>query len=112
MSRSTAAIIVLAIALLVSNAWWLYVLVDAGVTRTYLDASLEEHKQALDQTLALLPVVARPGVSRTDVISAARHPDLKIPPFDKDGFVWVDRIGLRFSGSGQLIEASRAWSPP
>ncbi|HEU5322112.1 MAG TPA: hypothetical protein VFX28_15015 [Methylomirabilota bacterium] len=112
MSRPKAAIVVLVLALAGSNLWWLYALVDAGVTRTYMEAAFEEHRQALDQTLALLPVVARKSVSRADVISAARLPGLEIAPFEKDGFVWVGRIGLKFDETGRLVEASRAWSPP
>ncbi len=109
--RAKIAILGLGAALLVSNAWWLYRSIDEAVTRSYLNASLEENKQALDQTLALLPVVARPGLSRAEILAAAPHPQLNIPPFEKEGFVWVDRIGLKFDTAGQLVQVSTAWSP-
>jgi hypothetical protein len=105
-------IVLLVVALLGSNAWWAYRTLDAGVTQTHLGASLDDNKQALAQTLALLPVVARAGVSRSDVVAGARLPGSQDQPFEKDGFVWVGKIGLKFNEQGQLIEAARAWSPP
>jgi hypothetical protein len=111
-TRSTSAIVLLVLALVMSNLWWAYRLLDTGVTQTYMGAALDDNKQALAQTLALLPVVARPGVSRSEVLAAARSAEPSDVPFEKDGFVWVGKIGLKFNERGQLVEASRAWSPP
>ena len=46
MRRSTVAISLLTAALVVSNSWCAYCLLDAGVTHTYQSASLEESQQA------------------------------------------------------------------
>ncbi len=112
MTRSKGAIVLLAVTLVVSNLWWAYRLLDTGVTQTYIGVALDDNKQALAQTLALLPVVARPGVSRSEVLAAARPAEPSAAPFEKDGFVWVGSIGLKFNERGQLVEVSRAWSPP
>ena len=112
MTGSKLAIALLVAALLGSNLWWAFRLVDAGVTQTYTGVSLDDNKRALAQTLALLPVVARPGVSRAAVLAEARSAGPSADSFEKDGFVWVGSIGLKFNEQGQLIEASRAWSPP
>lgn len=112
MRRSTAIILLLVLLLIGSNAWWAYHAVDAGVTQTYMGVSLDDNKQALAQTLTLLPVVARPGATRADVVAAARAVGPQSEPFEKDGFFWVGKIGLKFNEHGHLVEASRAWSPP
>jgi hypothetical protein len=112
MNKAKITIIALIVALIASNALWAYRLLDTGVTLTYTGVSLQEHKEALNQTLVLLPVVAQPGITREKIISAVRLPGDTFEPFEKDGFLWVGRIGLKFDDRGQLIEASRAWSPP
>lgn len=112
MSKSKLTIVGLGVVLVVSNVWWAYRLLDAGISHTYLGTSLEDNKEALNQTLVLLPVVAQAGTSREKIISAARPAGDSIAPFEKDGFVWVGRIGLKFSNDGKLIEATRAWDPP
>jgi len=112
MSKPKLTIIGLVVVLVASNAWWAYRLLDAGISQTYLGASLEDNKEALNQTLVLLPVVAQAGISRVKIISAARPAGDSVAPFEKDGFVWVGKIGLKFNNDGKLIEATRAWDPP
>ena len=111
MGKAKIAIIVLAVALLLSNAWWAFRLFDAGVTQTYMGVNLDDHREALTQALTLLPVVARPGVTRGEVLAAARLPGDKVDAFEKDGFVWIGKIGLKFGAHGQVVEAKRAWEP-
>jgi hypothetical protein len=112
MKNQKIIIIVLVLALVASNAWWAYHLLDSGITQTYMGVSLDDNKEALRQTLAILPVVAQKGATREKIISAALMKGDKTDIFEKDGFVWVRKIGLKFNENGQLIEVSRAWSPP
>ena len=112
MSRSKFAIAVLALLLIGSNGWWAYHALDVGVTQAYQGDSLNANKKALAQMIALLPLVARPNITRAEIIAAARIPGSHPEPFEKDGFVWVEMIGMRFNEKGQLIEVTRAWSPP
>ena len=108
----TAWIVILVIALFVSNAWWMYHAVDTGYTVAYRDDSLSAHHEALAQALAILPVAARPDSTRAQVIGAARAASRSgTEPFETEGFLWVGRIGLKFSESGRVIEASPAWKP-
>jgi hypothetical protein len=109
MNKTKITIIALIVAIIASNVWWAYRLLDAGITLTYTGVSLEENKEALSQTLALLPVVAKLDVTREKIISVARLPGDTSEPFEKDGFVWVGRIGLKFNDRGHLVEVSRAW---
>jgi hypothetical protein len=112
MKKTKIIIIVLVLALVASNAWWAFHLIDAGVTQTYMGVSLEDNKEALSQALAILPAVAQKGATREKIISAALMKGDKTDVFEKDGFVWVRKIGLKFNQDGQLVEVSRAWSPP
>ena len=112
LSKIRLIIVLLTVALIASNVWWAYRLLDAGVTYNYMEVALEDNKQSLRQALALLPVVARPGVTRAEILEAAHLPEDSFAPFEKEGFVWVGKIGLKFNEQGQLVEASRAWSQP
>lgn len=112
MKKQKIIIIVLVVALVASNAWWAFRLLDSGVTLTYMGVSLEDNKEALSQTIAILPVVAQKGATREKIITAALMKSNKNDIFEKDGFVWVGKIGLKFNEHGQLVEVSRAWSPP
>ncbi|GAA5081803.1 hypothetical protein [Lysobacter panacisoli] len=104
MRKTSLAIILLSLSLVGSNAWWIYNTLDFGITHTYAMQSCEEQEQALSQALSLLPVAARPGATRDEVITAAgRGGDETV--FDKDGFTWVGRLGLRFDADGRLLEA-------
>jgi hypothetical protein len=74
----------------------------------YLGVSLEENEAAVAQLIALAPMLAR-GASKDEIIAAARSPG-DAEPFEKEGFVWVGQIGLRFGSDGRLQEVSRAWA--
>ena len=106
MSASKITIVVLAATLIASNAWWLYHTVDMGITLTYQDVSLHDTKEALDQTLAILPLVARPGASRAQVLSAAASAAQYPNSFEKDGYVWVGRLRLKFNEAGEFVDVA------
>jgi hypothetical protein len=105
MKKSTTIIIILSIALIASNAWWAYKMLDFGVSYTYQGVSLEESSQALSQSLAIIKASAAPDASRDSIIKAAEKAWSGSEPFQKEGYLWVGRLGLRFSEQGRLIEA-------
>jgi hypothetical protein len=51
-------------------------------------------------------VVAEPGATREPVLEAAGS-----EPFEKDGFVWVGHLGLRFDDDGRPLEAVPSVEP-
>jgi len=106
MRRTSIAILLLSVALVASNAWWLYRTVDSGITHTYAMQTCDEDSEALQQALSMLPVAAQPGTSRDSVIAAARRGADEVV-FEKDGFTWVGRLALRFDAQGRLLEAKR-----
>jgi hypothetical protein len=105
MKKSTVAISLLAVALVVSNAWWAYITVDTGITHTYESVSFEETQQALSQALAIINVSSSPTVTRAQIIEASEKAWSAGEPFENDGYLWVGRLGLRFNKKGKLIEA-------
>ncbi len=111
MRSTTITIVLLALLLVATNAWWAYQLFDAGVSLAYRDASVERHRLALVQALAVMPVLARPGHTRSDVLAAARAAAPEAESFEKEGYVWVGRLGLSFDPSGRRREAVPAWEP-
>lgn len=112
MGKSSLIIGVLVALLIGTNGWWAYNALDSGVTYSYAQVSLEENKQALAQSLAVIEATAEYDATRNSIIQAARAASGYPEPFEKDGYVWVGSIGLEFNSDGRLTSVSRAWSPP
>ncbi|WP_152560450.1 hypothetical protein [Arenimonas donghaensis] len=112
MSKSKVVIVLLAVLLLASNLWWAFRMLDAGVTHTYMGVSLEDNQVALAQVIAVANEASRVEATRESIVAAASQVETDIDPFEKDGYLWVGRIGLRFSDNGRLQDVVRAWSPP
>jgi len=111
-SKVTVFICALLVSLVSSNLWWAYRTLDAGVTQTYARASEEATSEALAQALAILPVVAKAGATRSQVVTAARLPSDQIEPYEKEGYVWVGQLGLKFGVQGQFEKAIAGHEAP
>jgi hypothetical protein len=110
--KTTLAISVLAVALVGSNAYWAYTLLDHGVSYSYLNDSYRTARDIARQALAVIPAAANPSASRESIIAAAKSADpTGSEPFEKDGHLWVGSIGLRFDEAGKLVGASPAVEP-
>jgi hypothetical protein len=105
-NRTKIALFLCASALIGTNAWWAYRVLDAGISQTYLRASFDTANDMLKQTLAILPVVARPDALRSEVIAAAQRVGASIDPFEKDGYTWVGLLGLKFNEQGRFVYAT------
>lgn len=104
MKRSQLGIVVLIALLIGTNAWWAYRTIDNGITQTYLKDSMEHASRGFNQTVAILPLVAR-GANRDDIVSAAKRASkLDSLPFEKDGYVFVGELGLKFDTAGKFLE--------
>ncbi|MEO7432227.1 MAG: hypothetical protein ABIR62_09400 [Dokdonella sp.] len=109
MTNSKVTIFALILALATSNGWWLYHSLDVGVVLTHQDVSLRDNREALAQVLAILPLVIHSGADRPHVLMAASGAAQHFDSFEKDGYVWVGALGLKFDDGGHLLEAVRAW---
>ena len=110
MNRSKIAILALLALLLGTNVWWAYRAFDHAVTMTYTKVSLDDHEQALDQALAIFPIVASGRESRENIIRTMETRFGLSDGFEKDGFLWIGKLGLRFDDSGKLLEVQPTWN--
>ena len=111
MTRSTIAIAVLSALLVGSNLVWAYVVLDGGVSYTYLQSSYDIARSTALQAIAVSAEVARDTATKQSVIDAAARFQPGVDPFEKEGFVWVGDIGLRFDDTGKFVEAKPAVEP-
>ena len=112
MARTKIGLLLLAATLLVSNLWWAFQLFDSGVTKSYMAVSLEDNRIALDQAIAVAKEASRADATQDSIVRAATLSGTHTEPFEKDGFLWIGRIGLKFQDDGTLQDVVRAWSPP
>lgn len=110
MNRCRISVIALIVALVVSNVWLATRVLDAGITQKYMSISYETTAELLNQTLAVLSVAAMPGVSREEVIAAAKSKGDSTAPFEKDGYIWVGQLGLQFNEQGRFVMATTSSS--
>jgi hypothetical protein len=112
MRHAAVVIAILAVLLVISNGYWLYLTIDNAITMTYrADQCALEHR-ALEQTLAILPMAARSKHDRAQIIDAARGSYDPQMIFEKGGIVWVDAVGLHFDQIGHLVGVRPSWSFP
>jgi hypothetical protein len=111
MRKTPYLIAILTVALVVTNAFWLYKVIDSGVTSSYLSDSYHEARLTALQALAILPVATRVDSSQQDVVAAAAKAGGGSDPFEKDGYTWVGYIGLKFDTNGRLVEAKPSADP-
>ena len=104
MKRSTILLSSIIVLLLASNAWFAYWGANCGVTLSYYDQQHWEDEAALDQTLAMLPVVAASPQDREAVIQAASRSSGQSASFERDGYLWVGRLGLKFGADNRLVK--------
>jgi hypothetical protein len=109
--KTTIAIIGLSSVLVLSNLYWIYTLLDAGVSYTYLEDSYRHAQSTAEQALALLPEVARSTATRQSIIDAAVRARPGVQPFEKDGYLWIDELGLQFDASGRLTDVRTSIDP-
>ena len=93
----------LLLALVLSNAWWLYAAIDEGVTHKYTDQMLYERGETAKTLAAALPTLTA-GKSRRDIVAALETASGQ-EAFEKDGATHVGWVSLVFDKTGALKEA-------
>ena len=101
-------IVILSILLLASNAFWLYQLIDSGVTLSYRDQQTYELEETRKQLMATLPVAAKKATKKEIVTAASKFTDQEA--FEKDGCTWVGWLGFKFDENNKLKSVSPSWS--
>lgn len=111
MKRTAIVIVVLVALLLGTNLFWLYTVMDGAVASAHQRQAYEDARSTAHQTLAVLTEVAGGTATRQGVIDAAVRAHPGTEPFEKDGFVWVGSVGLRFTEDGRLAEVVPSVDP-
>lgn len=86
-------IIFLILALVVTNAYWLFAIVDQGVTLTYTEDSFETAQKQYEQTviLANLQLI---GSSPEEAMKKIGKDVYGLDPFIKEGCLWAGEVCL------------------
>ena len=111
MKRSTVAIVALSVAFVATNLWWIYGAINSAYAAADRLSQYQMEHEALAQTLAILPVVARTDSTPAEVIAAASKAATSKDSFQKDGLTWIGELGLRFADGGRLSAVEPAWQP-
>lgn len=92
--RSRRWIIILVVTLVVTNAFWLFKLLDAGITMTYQDSSYELVQKQYEQTkiLANMQII---GLGADQVMSKIGKDVYGLEPFEKEGCVVAGQVCIR-----------------
>jgi hypothetical protein len=105
MATSKTILIALLVALIGTNTFWLYRIIDIGISYSYLEDSEIACHKTLRVAVAAIPVIAHPKSGKSDVVATAESAS-GIDSFEKDGFVWTSGLGLRFNQTGRVESAS------
>jgi hypothetical protein len=104
--KTTIAILV--VLLLASNVFWLYQVLDTGVTLSYRDQQTYELEETRKQLMATLPEVAKYATKAEIIAAASKHTDQEV--FEKEGCTWVGWMGFKFDKNNKLKSVSPSWS--
>jgi hypothetical protein len=104
MRKTTIIIMTLVALFVVSNVWWAHTVLDSGISYTYLQDSYGRSQEALSQSLAIISVIAGPDPNRSEIIEAAQSVAPTLEPFEKEGYLWVGSLGLKFDDRDRLVE--------
>ena len=99
---------ILTVLLLGSNAYWLFALIDTGVTLTHRDQHIRDLKEANKELSQMIPMLIK-SKSKAEIVEIVSNLTAE-EPFEKDGCIWIGRVGLKFSVSGELLSVSKTWN--
>jgi hypothetical protein len=104
MRASSVVISGLAITLVGTNIYWMNRLGGCGGNLERKMIQLQVARASGDAVRKLLPTVARPDLTRADIVAAAQGLDPSAQVTEEDGITWVGRLGFQFDGTGHLSE--------
>ncbi len=93
--------------LFVSNLFWLYTVLDQGVSYTYLEASMESSDKEREQLFKIsnLNVIGQ----SVNEIKGQLNPDVYgLEPFEKEGCLYVGQVCLKLNRDSIIIRVGEA----
>jgi hypothetical protein len=82
--------------------------IDSAITFSYHDDQLRWEQAALTDALALIPA-SKPTATKAEVTTFL-HRRSELEPFEKEGCVWFDNLGIKFDDNERIVHVSRRWS--
>ena len=104
MRRSTIIFSSIIVVLVVSNIWTFVWSLDCGITASYQQPELRAKEVALNQSLDIIRALTKSPPQKPIVVAAANRSATDTSAFEKDGFLWIDRIALKFGPDGRLVD--------
>lgn len=103
------SIIVLSTLLLASNIFWIYHIIDTGVTISYRDQQIYELEETQKQLMVTFPAVAKKLTKKEVIVIASQFTDQT--GYEKEGSTHIDWLRLRFDKDNVLVAVCPIWSP-
>lgn len=92
----------LLILLVATNGYWVYITLDSGITKTYMDASLDAATKQRDQLVRII----EQGVVGMPVAEALKllNPDVfGSAPFKKEGCLYAGQVCLQLNENQTVV---------
>lgn len=89
-----------------ANVWLAFLVVDAGVTQTYMEDSIQGNRTALLQCIAVTNELLDSGARREVLIAKAKAISGVDSMFSNDGHFWIGSFGMNFDEDGKLISVA------
>mgnify|MGYP001334761417 CR=1 FL=1 len=94
----------LVLLLVASNAFWVFQMMDEGVTVFYRDKQIYELEKTQTQLMVMIPALTQ-GMKKKDILERVK-PLVEEAPFDKEGCTWLGWTGLKFTHNNTLASVS------
>jgi hypothetical protein len=95
-------VFLLILALLGTNGWWFYRVLDAAATKKYDDLTMYQRASELKQLMSMVPELCS-DKSKNEIVAIARKSE-DTEPFEKEGAVWVGWFGFQFNDKNKLVK--------
>ncbi len=76
-----------------SNAYWFIVVLDQGITQTYMESSLEQAQKQYEQSVILSNLELN-GLSSEEALERIGKDVYGLEPFVKEGCIWAGQVCL------------------
>lgn len=109
--KSKHWLILLTALLVISNAYWVVVMFDTGVTMTYREASSDLSEKTSQQAvrLANLNLI---GMSAEEALTLIGKDVYDLEPFEKEGCLYAAEICLRLDEDRVIVSIEADNTPP
>lgn len=104
-------IILLTALLVISNAYWVFVMIDTGITMTYREASFDLTEKTAEQAvrLANLNLI---GMGADEALALIGKDVYDLEPFEKEGCLYAGQVCLRLDDNRVIVGIETANTPP